>query len=106
MQGRQLAKAYVGVLMNLLILQVQEADKCPEVWFEPDSQQAFHIVVVSYHQPCQCVCGFPSAAGSDRHLHAWQDSHPQDLPHSDLQSSLVAESTRERGHGLVSSWSP
>ena len=84
-------------------VQVQEANQCTAVWSEPDPQQAFHPVVVSYHQPCQCVCGFPSAAGSDRHFHAWQDSHAQDLPHPDLPGSLVAEGARERGHGPVSS---
>lgn len=84
------------------LVQVQEADQCTEVWSEPDPQQAFHVVVVPHHQPCQRVCGFPSAAGSDWHLHARQDPHPQDLPDPDLQGSPVAEGARECGHGLVS----
>ena len=84
------------------LVQVQEADQCTEVWSEPDPQQAFHALVVPHHQPCQCVCGLPSAAGSNRHLHARQDPHTQDLSHPDLQGSPVAEGARECGHGLVS----
>ena len=42
------------------------------------------------------------AAGPDGHLHAWQDPHPEDLPHPDLPSSLVAEDPREHRYGLVS----
>ena len=89
-------------MLITVMVQVQEADQCTAVWSEPDPQQAFHAVVVPHHQPCQCVRGLPSAAGSDWHLHAWQDPHPQDLPHPDLQGALVAEGARERGHGLVS----
>ena len=45
---------------------------------------------------------FPSAAGLDRYLHARQDPHSQDISHSDLQSSFVAESARECCHGSLS----
>ena len=45
---------------------------------------------------------FPSAAGLDRYLHARQDPHSQDISHSDLQSSFVAESARECRHGSLS----
>ena len=37
------------------------------------------------------VRGFPSAAGPDGHLHAWEDTDTEDLSHSDIQSSSVAE---------------
>lgn len=33
---------------------MEEADKCPEVGFEPDSKQKIHPVVVSYHKQSQC----------------------------------------------------
>ena len=43
-----------------------------------------------------------SPARFDRHIHAWKDSHPQNLPHSNLPRPFVAESARERCHGFVS----
>lgn len=49
-----------------------------------------------------CDLMAPGATGPDRDLHARQDSHPQDLPHPDLPSPLVAEDPRVGGHGLVS----
>ena len=48
------------------------------------------------------LCWFPGSAWPDRNLHAWQDSNAENLAHSDLQSSLVAESSWECCHGLVS----
>ena len=45
---------------------------------------------------------FPGSAWPYRNLHAWQDSNTENLTHSDLQSSLVAESSWECCHGLVS----
>lgn len=99
---------------------MEEADQCPEIWSEPDPQSTIHFVVVSHNQQSECmpnsltvailisslhsvaiahffcfcslgIRGFPGAAGSYWNLHAWQNSHPQDLPDPDLQSSLVAE---------------
>ncbi len=49
------------------------------------------------------VRGFPGAAWPDRNLYARQDPHSEDLPHSDLQGSLVAEDSREHCHGSLSS---
>lgn len=48
------------------------------------------------------IRGFPGAVGSHWNLHAWQNSHSQDLLDPDLQSSLVAEDSREHCHGSVS----
>ena len=45
---------------------------------------------------------FPGSAWSDRNLHARQDPNTENLTDSDLQSSLVAESSWECCHGLVS----
>lgn len=32
---------------------MEEADKCPEIGFEPNSKQKIHSLVVSYHQQSQ-----------------------------------------------------
>lgn len=39
--------------------EVQEADQCSAIWFEPDSQPSFHLMVVAYHQQSERVCRFP-----------------------------------------------
>jgi len=49
---------------------------------------------------------FPSAAGSDWHLHARQDSYPEDQFDSDFPRSLVAESARVDRDGSVSGVRP
>lgn len=48
------------------------------------------------------VCGFPGTTWPDRNLYARQDPHTEDLPHSDLQGSLVAEDSWEHCHGSLS----
>lgn len=100
---------------------MEEADQRPEIWSEPDPQPSLHPLVVSHYQQGQReypttrtrmhfpdvvlllltitlrtlsslgVRGFPGAAGSDWDLHARKDPHPENLPHPDLQGSLVAE---------------
>lgn len=69
-----------------------------------------YIVIVLYVDcnfflTCFCVsgvCWFSSATRSDRNLYAWQDSYAEDFPDPNLPCSLVAESPRECGDGLVS----
>jgi len=57
--------------------------------------------VVAHHQPRQRLRGLPGPARPDRHLHARQDPHAQDLAHPDLPRPLVAKDPRERSHGHV-----
>ncbi len=45
---------------------------------------------------------FPGTTRPHWYIHARQDTHSQDISHSNIQSSLVAESARERCHGSVS----
>ena len=65
--------------------------QCPTIRSQSDPQSSLHPLVESHDQSCQRLHRFPSATRFDGHLHAWQDSHPQDLPHPDIPGSFVAE---------------
>merc|ERR1711892_843351 len=82
---------------------VQETDQCAALWFESDPQSSFHPLVVAHHQSRQCLRRFPSPARLDRYFYAWQDSDAQDLVDPDLPRPFVAEGSRVRRYGHVSS---
>eukprot|EP00954_Amorphochlora_amoebiformis_P009654 751248-Amorphochlora_amoeboformis.AAC.1 len=79
--------------------EVQEAYQCPAIRSEPDPEPSLHTVVVTDHQPRQCVRRVPSAARPDWDLHARKDSDTENLVDSDLPGALMAEGSRERCHG-------
>ena len=43
--------------------------------------------------PSPGLCWFPGPVGFDWYIHAWEDTHTQDIINTNIQSSLVAEDT-------------
>ena len=52
------------------------------------------------------LCWFPGPVGFDWYIHAWEDTHTQDIINTNIQSSLVAEDTRKRRNGPLSGTRP
>eukprot|EP00967_Tisochrysis_lutea_P025530 scaffold29471_cov28-Tisochrysis_lutea.AAC.4 len=56
-----------------------------------DPEPALHAMVVADDQSCQRLRRLPGATRSHRHLHAWQDSHTEDIAHPDLPRPSLAK---------------
>lgn len=87
----------------LVVNEIQEADSCTKVRFEPNSQQKVYSLVVSHNQQSQCLHRLSSAVGFNRNFHARQDPHSENISDSDFQSPFMAKATLKFGDGSMSS---
>ena len=80
---------------------MEEVDQRPAIRPEPDPESSLHTLVVANHQPSQRLRWLPGATRLDGHFHARQNTHAQDLAHSDFPRPLVAEDPRVGCHGSL-----
>ena len=83
--------------------EMEEADKRPALWSQPNSESSLHALVVANYKQSQRLRRLPGPARLDWHFYARQNTNAKNLAHSNISRPFVAKDSRVRGDGLVSS---